>query len=75
MKSFVITIESLEKSVQAANRCIKSGKKYGFEIERFKATTPTDNPIELIHKLGISPHGFAEKYSRVENCIDRKSVV
>lgn len=69
MKSFVITIESIEKSVQAANRCIKTGKKYGFEIEKFKATTPADNPIEIIHKLGISPQGFAEKYSRRENCI------
>ena len=69
MKSFVITIESIEKSVQAANRCIKTGKKYGFEIEKFKATTPADNPIEIIHKLGISPQGFVEKYSRRENCI------
>jgi len=69
MKAFVITIESIEKSIQAANRCIKSGKKYGFEIEKFKATTPEDKPIEVIHKLGISPHGFVEKYSRVENCI------
>lgn len=69
MKAFVITIESIEKSVQAANRCIKSGKKYGFEIEKFKAITPSDRPIELIHKLGISPHGFVEKYSRLDNTV------
>jgi len=69
MKAFVITIMDNDKSVQAAARCIKSAKKYGLHVEHHAAVTPKDKPWEILHKKGISPHGFVERYSRLENCM------
>ena len=46
MKAFVIAIESHKGSQQVANRCIKSAEKYGIKIEKWKATTPHDMPID-----------------------------
>ena len=58
-----------EQSVAAAERCIRSGKKYGIKIEKHKAFTPKDNPHLILHKKGIQPAFFHEKYSRPENCM------
>ncbi len=69
MKAFVITIMDNEKSVQSAMRCMKSAEKYGLHVEHHIATTPKDKPWEILHKKGISPHGFVERYSRLENCM------
>lgn len=69
MKAFVITIMSNEDSVKVAKRCIASGKKHGVKIEMHKATTPADEPLELLEKEGIAPNSFDEKYSRNLNCI------
>jgi len=69
MKSFVITIMDNEKSVSSAKRCIKSGKKYGIDIEMWEATTPKDDPKSILIKKGINPQGFIESYSRLENCM------
>lgn len=69
MKSFVITIMDNPQSVAVADRCIRSGKKFGIEIEKFSAITPKDNPLELAEKLGIPTKGFQERYSRLENCV------
>ena len=49
--------------------CIESGKKFGLDIERFSAITPSDNPLLLLEQEGISDLGFEEKYSRNLNCI------
>lgn len=69
MKSYVITIMDNVKSVQAAERCIKSGKRYDIDIEMWAATTPQNsNVFELAKTLGISTDGFKEVYSRYENC-------
>lgn len=54
MKHYVITIEDNPKSVEAAERCIASGKKFGLEIEKFAATTPSNTDIHALmaqHKL------------------------
>ena len=69
MKAFVITIENFEKSVQAAKRCIKSGKKYGIDIEMWKATTPSDRPHKILESKSIPLRPFNEIYSRTMNCM------
>ena len=69
MKAFVITIMDNKKSVEAAMRCMKSAEKYGLYVEHHPAYTPKDKPWEILHKKGISPHGFVERYSRLENCM------
>ena len=69
MKAFVITIKDNEQSMQVAERCIKSAAKHGLEVEHHWATTPKDNPHLILHKKGIQPAFFHEKYSRPENCM------
>jgi len=69
MKAFVITIMDNEKSVQSAERCIKSGEKYDIEIEKFAAITPKDYPKLMIMERQINPDNFVEVYSRHENCM------
>ena len=53
MKSFVIAIENHTPSQQVADRCIDSGKKYGIHVEKWKATTPDDFPIDKLLKETI----------------------
>lgn len=70
MKSFVITIMDNKRSVQVADRSIMSGKKFGIDIEKFSAVTPTTHDPETYAKsLGIPTAGFKEVYSRYENCL------
>lgn len=69
MKAFVITIMDNERSVKAAERCIRSAAKHGLTVEKHPAITPKDKPIEMLHKKGIQPSGFVERYSRRENCM------
>ena len=64
MKAYVITIMSHQGSLETSWRCIESGKKFGLDIERFSAITPSDNPLLLLEQEGISDLGFEEKYSR-----------
>lgn len=69
LKSYVITILKNKLSVESAERCIKSGKRFGVNIEKWPAITPEDNPVALSEVLGINPDNFVEKYSRQENCL------
>lgn len=66
MKSYVITIMDLPKSVQYAQRCIDSMPE--FNIEMFPAVTPKNNPIAMLRTKGIDARSFNEKYSNLENC-------
>ena len=68
MKAFVIAIEDHEKSQQVADRCIKSASRFDIKIEKWKATTPQDMPIDLLMKEGVNVVGLHETYSRVANC-------
>jgi len=68
-KAYVITILDNERSVQVAERCIKSGKKHGLDIEMWQAYTPNDDLINRFASLGINPRAFDEVYSRTENCM------
>ena len=59
-----------ERSGQVADRCIKSGAKFGIDIEKFSAVTPTThNPETYARSLGIPTEGFKEVYSRYQNCL------
>lgn len=69
MKAFVITILDNEKSVASADKCISSAKKYGLDVERFKAITPADDPVAIAEKKKISLKMFKEPYSRFYNCV------
>ena len=70
MKNYVITIMDNEKSVEAAKRCILSGRAHGLEIEHFPASTPENTKIKKEYiERGIPEEGFVEKYSRLENCM------
>jgi GR25 family glycosyltransferase involved in LPS biosynthesis len=70
MKAFVITIEENEKSVKAAKRCIASGKKIGFDIEHWKATTPRDDILAIAEEHNIRTRTFKDnKFSRFKPCL------
>lgn len=68
MKAYVITIESLDASKQVAERCKKSAKISGIQVENWKATTPSDMPIEQLLKDDVNIVGLHEAYSRIANC-------
>ena len=69
MQGYVITISTLEQSVQAAERCIRSATRVGFTVDKFEASTPADDPSAYLAKEGVSTEGFKEVYSRFENCV------
>ncbi len=70
MNMNVITIMENERSVQVADRLIKSGKTFGYNIKKHKAFSPTNcDVLKELEKHKLSPLGFQEKYSRHQNCI------
>lgn len=69
MKAKVITIMDNDRSVEAAKRCIKSGKNYSLEIEMHEAITPDHNPIQLAEDLGINTSKFKNEFSKFERCL------
>lgn len=69
MRQFVITIMDNEKSVEAADRCIKSAAKFGELVEKFPAYTPKDDPFNILkNERKVPTQALNEKYSRNENC-------
>lgn len=68
MKAFVIAIENHEKSQKVANRCIQSASKFDIHVEKWKATTPDDYPVDILLKEDVAVAGFQEIYSRIANC-------
>jgi glycosyl transferase family 25 len=69
MQSFVITIMDLPKSVNSAQRCVESAKKFGIHVDLFKAITPKDSPLDILKDLNINHEDFNEVYSRKINGI------
>lgn len=69
MKSFVIAIDGHEKSQQAADRCIESGKRYGWDIQKFSAITPHQDIFAICERIGIDSTRFIGKYSKTPNSI------
>ena len=68
-QAFVITVQSIPESVEASDRCIVSGAKYGLEITGYEGFTPADNPGKYLKERGVSLEGFKEVYSRTDRCI------
>ena len=68
MKAFVIYID-VPESIQVAEKCVASGKKYGVDVELYKGYTPNDRPLKMAEELNIPLKNFTEKYSRFENCL------
>jgi len=69
MKAYVITIMDHERSVQAAERCIRSAARFGLDVKKFHAITPKSNLTQMLIDRGISDQDFREVYSRTPNCI------
>ena len=70
MKMHVITITENNRSVQVADRCVKSGLVFGYKINKHKAYTPENCDVyEELKKLKYPSAAFNEIYSRPENCI------
>ena len=67
MKSYVITIKSIEPSVKVAQRCINSMPEY--DVQMFDAITPNDNPTAILKSKGLPEDLFEEVYSYKEKCI------
>ena len=69
MKAYVITIADNPESVKIAERCIKSARKFGIEVENFWAMTPDQDPLLVAVREGIPTEPFKERFSRFENCL------
>jgi hypothetical protein len=69
MKSYVITMKGHTQSIQAADRCIRSGKNFDIKIVKSWGVTPADDPVKIAVAEGIPIQSFREKYSRFENCL------
>lgn len=70
IKHYVITMTDVPASVDAANRCITSGKRFGIDIETWVATTPQNTDIaQQVINHNIPLNNFKEKYSRLERCV------
>lgn len=67
MRHFVITIQNSDKSVEAATRCIESGKRQGLEIEYYNAFTPDDYQPYLEENKVDTRLFENSQYSREEN--------
>lgn len=70
MKSYVIAVKNIEKSVLAAQKCIKSAKDISnIDVEIFNAITPLDDMSKILKENSIQVRSFDERYSRKENAI------
>jgi len=72
MKAYVITIETMEESVQAAERCIKSAKRYGVDVQKWSAITPARDPQKMFDDLNLATRAFdvdGGVYSRRDRCM------
>lgn len=69
MKAYVITIMSMPKSVELAERCIESAAKYGVTVEKHPAFIPSEETDAYAREYSILRKGFSERFSRIDNCI------
>lgn len=70
MKSHVITILDLPRSVAAAEQCQDSAATFGLMVEQFPAVTPKSDLEVLAGSVGVSLEGFKNNpYSREAPCI------
>jgi len=71
MKAYVITIEGVPESEQAAERCIKTGRNFGVDVQHWRAITPADHPPTIFKEKNIHTRFFEldNKYSRLDRCM------
>lgn len=62
MRSYVITIRDIQKSVDAAYRCIFSMPEY--DVRMFDAFTPADKPLEFFEENKLNYNGFKQQKGR-----------
>lgn len=70
MKSYVITIMNMERSVKSAQRCIDSMSE--FNVEMFPAITPDNDITKICEEEEINLDFFrndGEKFSRHHRCV------
>jgi len=67
MKSYVITLKDLPKSVEVAKRMIASAPEY--DVQMFDAITPKDDPYKLFDKHQLPLNFFKEEGSHRANCM------
>lgn len=68
MKTFVITLKSVEDSVKVSERCIRSAKRFGINAEAFDAVHSNDAQ-RVREEAGIPIDGFRGKWSRLNNVV------
>lgn len=68
MKAFVITLENNSKSLEAAERCIRSAKNYGVYVERSNAVT-ADKAKYYANSNAINYSEFFESWSRHDRAL------
>lgn len=64
MKGYVGTVMQIPQSVEVANRCIESGKKFGVDVKLVPAVHKSYALSELEH-MGIKMSTFEQSYSDV----------
>jgi len=72
IKYKVIAIENNPQSVASAERCIRSAKSVGIEVEMVAAFTPKNNPLQHFKNNKLPLERFekdAKQYSRFENVL------
>lgn len=70
MRAFVITIMNNEQSYKAAERCIRSGKRYDVDIMHKPAYTPRDNPRTIFKQWNLPIDNFlGSEWSRDDNAM------
>jgi GR25 family glycosyltransferase involved in LPS biosynthesis len=71
MNAYVITILDNPHSVAAAERCIESGKKFGYDVKIHPAFSPKDNPRQIFQEenLRLEDFDIDARFSRLEPCM------
>lgn len=71
MKAYVIRVPTIPESVEAASKCIASGKRFGLRIQPFDGCTPEDEPESVIRGRGWDMDSFHinNKWSKWERML------
>lgn len=62
MKAYVVTLLNIPQSVEVANRCVESGKKFNIDVQIFPAVWKTEAEQEL-QKEGLRVKSYDNAFS------------
>jgi len=65
MKGHIVTLLNDKRSVAAAERCFRSAKEHGIDLEYFRATTADESKAEM-ERLGLGVASWDHRYSSTE---------